>query len=172
MKIMLKNAAAIVCALITSAAISVTAHAGALTANGWYEEEEIYYVLSGVEEGIVMRGENDLYLIGGDRELQANVAEFIPGEAGYTPHWNVNVVNAAPGKTLDDILASPYASEHYPEALFDDVEDILDARAAGLVVVTKPGFVVLCPIISEQGAEAPGNTQLSEDFPRPWPETF
>jgi len=62
---------------------------------------------------------NDLYLIGGDRAYQGNVAEFIPGEAGYTPHWNVNVVHTAPGVTL----ASPYASAHYPEALFDDVED-------------------------------------------------
>jgi hypothetical protein len=28
------------------------------------------------------------------------------------------------GVTLADILASPYVSAHYPEALFDDVEDI------------------------------------------------
>ncbi len=141
---------------------------GAITANGWYEEEEIYYVLLGIEEGVTRRGQNDLYLIGDDRKYQANVAEFIPGEAGYSPHWNVNVVNSAPGVTLADILASPYVSEHYPEALFDDVEDILDAEAAGLVTIFKPGVVVLCPIISEEGAEAPGNTELPEDFP-PFP---
>src|SRR5210317_2285752 len=94
--------------------------AGATTANGWYEEEEIYYILGGVEEGVTERGFNQLYLIGGDRAYQANVAEFIPGEPGYTPHWNVNVVNTAPGVTLADILASGYASAHYPEALFDD----------------------------------------------------
>ena len=104
---------------------------GATTANGWYEEEEIYYVLLGVEEGVTQRGENDLYLIGGDRVYQANVAEFIPGEAGYTPHWNVNMVNTAAGKTLADILASSYVSAHYPEALFDDVEDILDILESG-----------------------------------------
>lgn len=144
---------------------------GVLTANGWYEEEEIYYILGGVEEGVTQKGENDLYLIGGDRKYQANVAEFIPGEPGYTPHWNVNLVNTAPGKTLADILASPYVSGHYPEALFDDVEDILDAEAAGLVTIVHPGVVVLCPVISEEGAEAPGNTELSEDFP-PFPSTF
>ena len=55
--------------------------------------------------------------------------------------------------------------------LFDDVEDILGAEAAGLVTIAHPGVVVLCPIISEQGAEAPGNTQLSEDFPT-FPDTF
>jgi hypothetical protein len=146
------------------------ASAGVQTANGWYEEEEIYYLLLGVE-GVTERGENDLYLIGDDRAFQGNVAEFIPGEAGYTPHWNVNKVHTAPGKTLADILASPYASAHYPEALFDDAEDILDAQAAGLVTIEHPGVVVLCPIISEEGAEAPGNTPLSEDFP-PFPDTF
>jgi hypothetical protein len=100
------------------------------------------------------------------------VVEFIPGEAGYSPHWNVNFVQTAEGVTVNDIVASVYVSDHYPEALFDDVEDILGAEAAGLVTIMKPGAVVHCPIISEMGAEAPGNTELSEDFPRPWPETF
>lgn len=143
---------------------------GATTANGWYEGEEIYYILGGIEK-VSSRGENDLYLIGGDRAYQANVAEFIPGEAGYTPHWNVNVVHTAEGVTLADILASSYVSAHYPEALFDDVEDILDAQDAGLVVTVRPGVVVLCPIISEKGAEAPGNTELPEEFPA-FPYTF
>ena len=156
---------------ILSLVFVLPASAGAITANGWYEGEEIYYILGGVEEGVTKRGGNDLYLIGGDRKFQANVAEFIPGEAGYTPHWNVNIVSTAPGVTLADILASPFASEHYPEALFDDVEDILGAEAAGLVDIVTPGVVVLCPIISEKGAEAPGNTELSEEFP-PFPETF
>jgi hypothetical protein len=146
---------------------------GATTANGWYEGEEIYYILGGVEEGMTQRGENDLYLIGGDRMYQANVAEFIPGQPGYSPHWNVNIVHAAPGKTLTDILASPFVSEHFgaESVLFDDVEDILGAQAAGLVTIVHPGVVVLCPVISEEGAEAPGNTQLSEDFPS-FPQTF
>lgn len=145
---------------------------GVLTANGWYEGEEIYYIDAGPEAGVTERGENDLYLIGfPPRAYQANVAEFIPGEAGYTPHWNVNVVHTAEGITLADILASPYASAHYPEALFDDVEDILDAEAAGLVYIDVPGVVVLCPVISEEAAEAPGNTQASEEF-LPFPDTF
>lgn len=157
--------------LISILAVAATVSAGATTANGWYEGEEIYYVLGGIEQGVTERGENDLYLIGGDRAFQANVAEFIPGEAGYSPHWNVNVVHTAPGKTLADILASPYVSAHYPEALFDDVEDILDAQTAGLVVIDHPGVVVLCPVISKHGAEAPGNTELPEVFP-PFPNEF
>jgi hypothetical protein len=148
-----------------------SASAGATTANGWYEGEEIYYILGGFEEAIPEQAYNQLYLIGGDRAFQANVAEFIPGEAGYTPHWFVNVVHTAEGVTLGDILASGFASDHYPEALFDDVGDILAAEAAGLVTIEQPGLVVLCPVISEQGAEAPGNTELPELFP-PFPDTF
>ena len=152
--------------------IAVPAFAGVTTVNGWYEGEEIYYIDQGLEEGVTELGENDIYLIGGNRVLQAQVVEFIPGEPGYTPHWNAFLVNTAEGFTVADIVASPYVSEHYPEALFDDVEDILDAEEAGFVTITRLSIVVLCPIISEMGAEAPGNNEASEDFPRPWPETF
>jgi hypothetical protein len=145
--------------------------AGVTTANGWYEGEEIYYIFGGEEGRFTELGDNQLYLIGGDRAYQANVALFIPGERGYSPHWNVNVVHTAPGKTLADILMSPYVSEHYPEALFDDAVDIMGAMAAGLVTIDQPGVVVLCPIISERGAEAPGNTELPEVF-LPFPGTF
>jgi hypothetical protein len=144
---------------------------GATVANGWYEEEEIYYIARGMEEGVTERGRNQIYLIGGDRMYQAQVVLFIPGEPGYSPHWNMNVVHTAPGKTLADILASSYVSEHYPEALFDDVEDITGAQAAGLVVIEHPGVVVLCPIVPERVADAPGNTELPEEFP-PFPDTF
>ena len=120
--------------------------AGVLTANGWYEGEEIYSIDHGRDEGGMERGKNDSYVIGGDRLCQATVVECIPGEAGSSPHWNGHVVHTADEATLDDILASSYASAHYPEALFDDVEDIRDA-------------------------EAPGNIELSEDF-LPCEETF
>jgi hypothetical protein len=146
---------------------------GVQTANGWYEGEEIYYAALGVEEGVPERGNNDIYLIGGNRAYQAQVVLHIPGEPGYTPHWNVNLVNTADGITVDDIANSNFASDRFTSegVLFDDVEDILGAQEAGLVTIVRPGVVVLCPIISEQTAEAPGNTQLSEDFP-PFPETF
>jgi hypothetical protein len=152
--------------------IAVPAFAGVTTVNGWYEGEEIYYIDQGLEEGVTERGENDIYLIGGNRVWQAQVVEFIPGESGYSPHWNAHFVSTAEGVTVADIVASPYVSEHYPEALFDDVEDILGAEEAGLVTVDRLGIVVLCPIISEMGAEAPGNDEASEDFPRPWPNIF
>lgn len=145
---------------------------GATVVNGWYEGDEIYYIAGGIEEGVTERGENQIYLIGGDRVWQAQVVLHIPGEPGYTPHWNANLVNTAAGVTVADIVASPYVSEHYPEALFDDVEDILDAEADDLVTVTRLGVVVLCPIVPEATADAPGTEEGSEDFPRPWPETL
>ena len=111
-------------------------------------------------------------MIGGDRTYQANVALFIPGERGYSPQWNVGVVHTAPGKTLADILASPYVSARYPDALFDDAADIMAAEAAGLITVDQPGIVVRCPVISEQGAAARGNTALPEDEFPAFPTTF
>lgn len=169
-----------ICVLVLGSFVALPAFAagsagagggGATTVNGWYEGQEIYYIDQGVEQGVTARGQNDIYLIGGNRAYQAQVVEFIPGEAGYSPHWNVNVVHTAEGVTLNDILESGFASTSYPEALFDDVDDILGAQAAGLVTIDHPGLVVLCPIISEKGADAPGNTQASEDFP-PFPDTF
>lgn len=146
---------------------------GALTANGWYEGVEIYYIHNGIEEGVTSRGENDIYLIGGDRLHQANVVEFIPGEAGYSPHWNVYVVHTAEGKTVQDIIDAGYASTHYSTegVLFDDVEDLRSAKTDGLVIFDRPGIVVNCPIISEHGADSPGNRQLSEVF-EPFGTTF
>jgi hypothetical protein len=139
--------------------------AGVNTANGWYEGEEIYYIDQGVEEGVTERGENDLYLIGGDRKFQAQVVEFIPGEPGYSPHWNAQLVQTVAGVTVQEIIDAGYASEGFDlfgeePFLFNDVEDILAAEDAGLVTITKLGVVVLCPVISEAGAEAPGNIEL------------
>lgn len=162
----------VVMTVVLGLIVAVPAFAGVTTANGWYEEEEIYYINGGIEPGITAKKENQIYLIGGDRVWQAQVVLFIPGERGYTPHWNVNIVHTAPGVTVGEIVSSNFVSAHFPEALFDDVEDILSAEAEGLVTIEKPGLVVFCPILSEEGAEAPGNNELPEDFPRPWPETF
>jgi len=169
---MFRKITVIALALALGLLMVVNTSAGVSTANGWYEGEEIYYIDQGIETGITERGENDIYLIGGNRLYQAQVVEFVPDEAGYSPHWNVNIVHTAEGVTVADILTDGrFVSGHYPEALFDDVEDILGAEEAGLVTIVKAGVVVLCPVISEQGADAPGNVPLSETFP-PFPPTF
>jgi hypothetical protein len=137
-----------------------------LSANGWYEGEEIYYLLLGIEEGVTQRGNNEIYFIGDDRLHQGNVVLFIPGERGYSPHWNVNVVHTAAGVTVQDIIDAGLASEHFGAegVLFDDVEDIEAAEAYGLVEIAQPGVVVQCPIVPEVGAEAPGINELPEVF--------
>lgn len=147
-------------------------HAGVTTTNGWYEGEEIYYIDHGMEQGVTERGQNQIYLIEGPRVHQANVVLLIPGEPGYTPHWNVNVVHTAEGVIVQDIIDAGLASplfmfgddegEHVG-TLFDNAEDILEAEQLGLVTIDRPGIVVLCPIMAEQGAEAPGNNELPED---------
>lgn len=153
--------------LAATSAFASPEETGVLTVNGWYEGEEIYYIDQGLEEGVTERGGNDIYVIGGAPRLhQAQVVEFIPGEAGYTPHWNVNFVRSTEGVTVSDIVDAGFASDLYETegVLFDDVADILKAQEMGLVTIVKPGVVVLCPIISEEGAEAPGNHEAPEDF--------
>lgn len=153
--------------LMTSSA-RADGETGVDSANGWYEGEEIYYLALGIEDGVTEKGKNQIYLIGGDRLHQAQVVLFIPGEPGYSPHWNVNVVRTASGVTVQDILAAGFATASASSifnggdepVLFDDAADIVDAAAAGLVTIVKPGIVVLCPIVSEEAAEAPGNNEL------------
>lgn len=96
---------AIAAALILSWVVAVPVFAGVGTANGWYEGEEIYYIAGGVEAGVTERGENQIYLIGGDRVWQAQVVLFIPGEPGYSPHWNANLVNTTPWTTVAERAA-------------------------------------------------------------------
>jgi hypothetical protein len=152
-------------------AAPAAAKGGPLTTNGWFNGQEIYYLDQGVEQTPEPAHLADIFLIGGDRVYQANVIDTVPGVEGYSPHWDVNIVNTAEGVTLDDILASPYASSEYPVALFDSVEDIWGAEAAGLVTVFEPGVVVLCPVVSEAAADAPGHTAKSEVF-EAFPDTF
>lgn len=149
--------------------------AGVPTVNGWYEGEEIYYLDLGVEKGVLERGENDIYVIGGPRLYQANIVEFIPGESGYSPHWNVHVVHTAENVTVQDVvdvgLAVPGLEKDGQQVLFDNVMDILIAEAMDLVTIDTPGVVVLCPVISKKGADAPGQNPAPEVFP-PFPDTF
>jgi hypothetical protein len=146
--------------IVVAGVASAQEKTGVDTANGWYEGEEIYYLALGVEEGVAQRGKNQIYLIGGDRLHQAQVVLHVPGEPEYSPHWNVNVVHTVGDYTVQDIIDAGFGSDLFPEALFDDVEDIEGARDAGLITIAQPGVVVLCPIVSEEAAEAPGNNEL------------
>lgn len=159
--------------VVVALIIAVPASAGrTIAVNGWYEGEEIYYIDGGEEEGVTERGENQIYIIGVPRRYQANVVLHIPGEPGYSPHWNVNVVHTAAEVTVQDIIDAGLASPLFfgPDengenegTLFDDVEDILEAEGLGLVTIERPGVVVLCPIVPEMVVDAPGTIELPED---------
>ena len=142
------------------------ATAGATSNNGWYNGQQIYYLDQGVEKTAERQHVSDIFLIGGNRVYQANVVETIPGVQGYSPHWDVNIVHTADGVVVQDIIDMGLASDLFESdgVLFDNVDDILEAEAWGLVTITEPGVIVNCPIVSVSAADAPGNDQASEDF--------
>ncbi len=79
---------------------------------------------------------------------------------------NLNVVHTAPGVTVQEIINAGLISYHFTAegVVFDDAEKILEAEHQGLVRIDRPGLVVLCPVVSESGAEADGQTPQSETF--------
>ena len=137
------------------------AHAGKLITNGYFGGQEIYYIDQGLEKKSSRNHTSDIYLIGGNRVYQANVVATIPGQPGYSPHWDVVVVNTAPGVTVGDITSSGLAGNG---VLFDSAENILEAARRGLVTLTEPGLVVLCPIVSAATANANGHSVAPEVF--------
>ena len=148
-------------AVLTLALSSSLAHAGKIITNGYFGGQEIYYINQGMEKKTNRNHTSDIYLVGGDRVYQPNVVATIPGQPGYSPHWDVVVVNTAPGYTVGDIMNAGLAGT---SALFDSVEDILEAERMGIVTLTEPGIVVLCPIVSAATADANGHTESPETF--------
>lgn len=85
----------------------------------------------------------------------------VPGEPGYSPHWDVVVVNTAPSYAVRDIMNSGLAGNG---VLFDSVANILEAARRGLVALTEPGLVVLCPIVSAATTDANGHAEAPETY--------
>ncbi len=143
------------------------AYAGGSVPNGWYQGGEIYYIDQGLEKS-TRAGKADIFLIGGNRRFQANVVSTVPGAPDYSPHWDVVVVHTVSGITVQDILNTGLASAQFASGgpLFDDHRNILEAQRRGLVELSEPGLVVLCPIVSASAAHAPGKTPVPEVFER------
>lgn len=148
-------------AVLTLALSSSLAHAGNTITNGYFGGQEIYYINQGMEKKTDRNHTSDIYLVGGDRDYQPNVVATIPGQPGYSPHWDVVVVHTAPGYTVGDIMNAGLAGTG---VLFDSVEDILEAARMGIVTLIEPGIVVLCPIVSAATANANGHTEAPEIF--------
>jgi hypothetical protein len=140
-----------------------SATAGKPVANGWYEEEEIYYIANGVEEGVT-DAEKTTSISSGGSEVPGTGRGVHPWRIRLLPP-NVNIVRTASRVTVDKIVDSSHVSDHYPEALFDDVADILGARDAGLVTIQKPGVVVHCPHRSRKGGRCTRKHRTVGGFP-------
>lgn len=148
----------------TALALTLTlspAHAGNVITNGYFGGHEIYYIDQGLENKTGRNHTSDIFLVGGNRVYQPNVVSTVPGQPGYSPHWDVVVVHSAPGYTVGDIMNAGLAGTG---ALFDSAEKILEAARLGLVTLTEPGLVVLCPIVSAATADANGHTAAPEVF--------
>jgi hypothetical protein len=63
---------------------------------------------------------------------QYNIVDVVPGQAGYTPLWEVNLLTWKSGVT-PRLLTSAAAARK--------------ALSAGEVTIKKPGVVVNCPVI-------------------------
>ncbi len=142
------------------------AHAGSPIPNGWYNGTEIYYIDQGLEKQSERKSASDIFLIGGNRLHQANVVLTVPGDPGYSPHWDVNVVHTATGVTVQDLINAGLASPRFTAdgVVFDDARKILEAERRGLVTIVEPGLVVLCPIVSESVAHTNGHGEAPETF--------
>ena len=152
--------------LTTIVALALTlsfspAYAGKMITNGFFGGQEIYYIDQGMEKQTDRMNTSDIFLIGRNRAYQPNVVLTVPGQPGYSPHWDVVFVHTAPGYTVGDIMDAGLAGNG---VLFDSAEDILEAARLGLVTLTEPGVVVLCPIVSAATADANGHTEAPETF--------
>ena len=137
------------------------AYAGNTITNGYFGGQEIYYIDQGMEKKTERMNTSDIFLIGDNRAYQPNVVLTVPGQPGYSPHWDVVVVHTAPGYTVDDIMKAGLAGKG---VLFDSAENILEAARRGLVTLTEAGVVVLCPIVPAATADAKGHTETPETF--------
>lgn len=148
-------------AVLASVLALSPAQAGNVITNGYFGGHEIYYIDQGLEKKPDRSHTSDIFLIGGNRVYQPNVVATVPGQPGYSPHWDVVVVHTAPGYTVGDIMNAGLAGSG---VLFDSAEDILEAARRGLVTLTEPGLVVLCPVVSGATANANGHTEAPENF--------
>lgn len=103
----------------------------------YYEDETVTMVVVndnvlGVEEKEVAI---PLYSFGppGDQP-QFDVVSAVPGEAGYNPWWEAFAVVVLNGR---DVTTDPFTSE----------EEILEAEAAGEVMLIETEFYFLCQIL-------------------------
>ncbi len=119
---------------------SQLAEGGAPLVQGWYKGEEVYYFDFGPNTDATapiyafitgMDAEGNPQFVEGQR----NVIDVIPGDAGYSAFWQVNLVTVPAGyvantiTSMDEVMASGYE-------------------------ITRLGLVVNCPVLRTADAPA------------------
>lgn len=147
----MKSALFMIATALSLALSAPAVFAGGDVFTGWFGGESFNYIDQGLAKDGTKRGASQIFLIGGNRLHQANVLASVPGEPGFNPHWNLNVVHTAPGVTVRQILDSGLGSPRFflEGVLFDDALHILEAKRQGLVRIDQPGLIVLCPVVSD-----------------------
>lgn len=163
---MKRNIGMLVAALVLAVLVPSAYAKDSPVLTGWFGGEKVIYLDKGLAKDPVKNGSSDIYLIGGNRIYQANVVSTVPGVQGYNPHWDLNIVHTAPGVTVADILDAGLGSSRFftEGVLFDDALNVLEAESQGLVRITTPGLIVLCPVVSDNKTPDPETfLSLTED---------
>jgi hypothetical protein len=127
-------------ALVLAGAVGVAAPALADTirhfpqqaTEGFYRGHTIEYLDFGPIKLKPGNKTADLWTVTNGVKGQYNIVDVVPGQAGYTPLWDVNMVTWKSGVT-PRLLTSAAA--------------VRKALAAGDVTTKKAGVVVNCPVI-------------------------
>jgi hypothetical protein len=74
----------------------------------------------------------DIWSVTNGVEGQYNIVDVVPGQKGYTPLWDVNLVTWKAGVTPRKLTSAAAVRK---------------ALSAGQVTIKEPGIVVNCPVI-------------------------
>ena len=74
----------------------------------------------------------DLWSVTNGVDGQYNIVDVVPGQKGYTPLWDVNLVTWKPAATKRKLTSAT---------------DVRKALTAGQVTMKESGMVVNCPVI-------------------------
>jgi hypothetical protein len=99
---------------------------------GFYRGQTIEYLDFGPVKVKPGNKTADLWSVTNGVKGQYNIVDVVPGKAGYTPLWDVNLVTWKAG-------VSP--------RLLTSAAAVRKALSAGEVTMKKPGVVVNCPVI-------------------------
>jgi len=132
-KALLLLAAAVALGLVTAPARADSIHHFPQKATeGFYRDQTIEYLDFGPVKLKPGNKLADLWSVTNGVEGQYNIVDVVPGQKGYTPLWDVNLVTWKAAAT---------------KRVLTSAEAVRKALAAGEVTMKPAGMVVNCPVI-------------------------